>query len=47
MMTLDQSLAGLSRSGVITFDEGEGKAKNAAEFRQLVETGQVGGVAEA
>jgi len=36
MMTLDQSLAHLVRSGVITYDEGEAKAKERAEFRQLV-----------
>ena len=36
MMTLDQSLAHLARSGVITADEGEAKAKDRAEYRQLV-----------
>jgi len=36
MMTLDQSLAHLVRSGVVTFEEGEGKAKDRVEFRQLV-----------
>ena len=40
MMTLDQSLAHLVRSGVITFEEGESKAKNAQEYGQLVETGE-------
>ncbi len=40
MVTLDQSLARLARSGVITFEEGESKAKSAQEFRQLVETGE-------
>jgi twitching motility protein PilT len=44
MMTLDQSLAQLARSGIISFEEGEGKAKNRMEFRQLVETGEVVGV---
>jgi twitching motility protein PilT len=36
MMTLDQSLAHLVRSGVVTFEEGEAKAKDRIEFRQLV-----------
>jgi len=40
MMTLDQSLSHLARSGVITFEEGEEKSKNRQEFRQLVETGE-------
>ncbi|MDH4179113.1 MAG: type IV pilus twitching motility protein PilT [Armatimonadota bacterium] len=40
MMTLDQSLSHLARSGVISFEEGEAKAKNTQEFRQLVETGE-------
>ena len=40
MVTLDQSLAHLARSGVITFEEGESKAKNAQEFRHLLETGE-------
>jgi twitching motility protein PilT len=44
MMTLDQSLAQLARSGVISFEEGEGKAKSRSEFRQLVETGEAVGV---
>ena len=44
MMSLDQSLAHLARSGVITFDEGEGKAKNRAEYQQLVRTGEAVGV---
>jgi twitching motility protein PilT len=44
MMTLDQSLAQLARSGVIAFEEGEGKAKDRSEYRQLVETGEVVGV---
>jgi twitching motility protein PilT len=44
MMTLDQSLAQLARSGIISFEEGEGKAKNRMEFRQLVETGEAVGV---
>jgi len=44
MMSLDQSLAHLARSGVITFEEGEGKAKNRAEYQQLVRTGEAVGV---
>jgi twitching motility protein PilT len=36
MMTLDQSLAHLVRSGVITAEEGEAKAKDRQEYRQLV-----------
>jgi twitching motility protein PilT len=40
MMSLDQSLAHLARSGVITVEEGEGKAKNRDEYRQLVQTGE-------
>ncbi len=36
MMTLDQSLAHLARSGVITPEEGEAKAKDRQEFRQLM-----------
>jgi len=40
MMTLDHSLAHLARTGVITFEEGESKAKNRAEYRQLVQTGE-------
>jgi twitching motility protein PilT len=40
MMSLDQSLAYLARSGVITFEEGESKSKNRDEYRQLVETGE-------
>jgi len=40
MMTLDQSLAHLVRSGVITFEEGESKAKNTQEYGQLVESGE-------
>lgn len=40
MMTLDQSLAHLARSGVITFEEGESKAKNTQEYGQLVESGE-------
>jgi twitching motility protein PilT len=44
MMTLDQSLAHLVRSGVITFEEGESKAKDRQELRQLVgDTEKVGG----
>ena len=43
MMTLDQSLAHLVRSGVITFEEGESKAKNPQEYGQLVETGETVG----
>ncbi len=39
MMTLDQSLAQLARSGVVTFEEAEAKAKDRLEFRQLAETG--------
>jgi twitching motility protein PilT len=41
MLTLDQSLAHLARSGIITFEEGESKAKNRDEYRQLVEGGEV------
>jgi len=41
MMSLDQSLAHLARTGVISFEEGESKAKNKIEYRQLVETGEV------
>jgi predicted transcriptional regulator len=44
MMSLDQSLAHLARSGVITIEEGEGKAKNRAEYQQLVHTGEAVGV---
>jgi twitching motility protein PilT len=44
MMTLDQSLAQLARSGVVSFEEAEGKAKDRSEYRQLVETGEVVGV---
>jgi twitching motility protein PilT len=44
MVTLDQSLALLARSGVVSFEEAEAKAKNRAEYRQLVETGEVVGV---
>jgi twitching motility protein PilT len=40
MMTLDQSLAHLARSGVITFEEGESKAKIRDEYRQLVRTSE-------
>jgi twitching motility protein PilT len=36
MMTLDQSLAHLVRSGLITFEEGHAKAKDITEFIQLV-----------
>ncbi len=36
MMTLDQSLAHLARSGVIAGEEGESKAKDRAEYRQLL-----------
>jgi twitching motility protein PilT len=36
MMTLDQSLAHLVRSGVVSFEEGESKAKDRVEYRQLV-----------
>jgi len=43
MMSLDQSLAHLCRTGVITFEEGEGKAKNRQEFQQLVQTGETVG----
>lgn len=43
MMTLDQSLAHLTRSGVVSFEEAEAKAKNAQEYRQLVETGEAVG----
>jgi twitching motility protein PilT len=44
MMSLDQSLAHLARSGVITFEEGESKAKNRAEYQQLVRAGEAVGV---
>jgi twitching motility protein PilT len=40
MMTLDQSLAHLARSGVIAFEEGEAKAKIKQEYRQLLESGE-------
>ena len=40
MLTLDQSLASLARSGVITVDEGLSKAKNRDEYRQLIESGE-------
>ncbi len=40
MMSLDQSLAHLARTGVITFEEGESKSKDKAEYRQLVDTGE-------
>jgi twitching motility protein PilT len=40
MMSLDQSLSHLARSGVITFEEGEEKAKNREEYRQLARTGE-------
>ena len=40
MMTLDQSLSHLARSGVITVEEGEAKAKNRQEYRQLLESGE-------
>jgi twitching motility protein PilT len=43
MMTLDQSMAHLVRSGVVTFEEGESKAKDKVEFRQLVESGETVG----
>ena len=43
MVTLDQSLSQLARSGLITFEEGESKAKDRVEYRQLVETGEVVG----
>ncbi|MBE9566420.1 MAG: type IV pilus twitching motility protein PilT [Proteobacteria bacterium] len=40
MMTLDQSLSNLARSGVIAVEEGEAKAKNRQEYRQLLESGE-------
>jgi len=40
MMSLDQSLSHLARSGVITFEEGEGKSKDKVEYQQLVRTGE-------
>ncbi len=43
MMTLDQSLSHLVRSGVVSLEEGESKAKDVQEFRQLVETGETVG----
>ena len=36
MMTLDQSLAHLARSGIVTFEEAHSKAKDTREFTQLV-----------
>ena len=44
MISLDQSLSQLARAGVITFEEGEAKAKDRVEYRQLVETGDTVGV---
>ena len=44
MMSLDQSLAHLARSGVITFQEGEDKSKDRVEYQQLVRTGETVGV---
>jgi twitching motility protein PilT len=43
MISLDQSLSQLARAGVITFEEGEAKAKDRVEYRQLVETGDTVG----
>jgi twitching motility protein PilT len=43
MITLDQSLSQLARAGVITYEEGESKAKDRVEYRQLVETGDTVG----
>jgi len=40
MMTLDQSLSHLARSGVTTVEEGEAKAKDRHEYRQLLESGE-------
>ena len=40
MLTLDQSLASLARSGVITVDEGLSKAKIRDEYRQLIGSGE-------
>jgi len=39
MMTLDQSLAHLVRSGVVQYQEGLGKAKDRQEYRQLLDAG--------
>ncbi len=35
MMTLDQSLAGLVRAGVVTYEEAGAKAKDPHEFASL------------
>src|SRR5574340_185539 len=39
MMTLDQSISHLVRSGLVTFDEGLAKSKDRQEFRSLLDTG--------
>ncbi len=39
MMTLDQSIAHLVRSGMVTFEEGLAKAKDRQEFRSLLDSG--------
>jgi len=39
MMTLDQSIAHLVRSGMITYEEGLAKTKDRQEFRQLLDKG--------
>jgi twitching motility protein PilT len=41
MMTLDQSIAHLIRSGLISYQEGLGKAKDRGELTQLVEAGSI------
>jgi len=41
MMTLDQSIAHLVRSGLVQYQDGLGKAKDRQEFRQLLSTGEV------
>ncbi len=40
MMSLDQSISHLVRSGVITFEEGESKSKDKVEYLQLVRAGE-------
>lgn len=41
MVTLDQSIAHLVRSGLVTYEEGLAKAKDRQEFRQLLDGGAV------
>jgi twitching motility protein PilT len=38
MMTLDQSLAHICRSGLVSMEEGMNRAKDRQEFRQLIDT---------